>query len=112
MGYDLILDLAAHRSLFAVQRALTPKGRYVMVGGSVSCIISCLTLAPLLSMRGRKMGLASIEANKGLDRLMELVENKTISPVIDRIYPLGQAREALGHLGTGAARGKIVVAVL
>jgi NADPH:quinone reductase-like Zn-dependent oxidoreductase len=110
--YDLILDLAAHHSLFDIQRALTPKGRYVMVGGSVSHILGCLTLGPLLSMRGRKMGLAVIEANKYLDQLVELVENKTISPVIDRVYPLDQAREALGHLGAGAARGKIVVAVL
>src|SRR5262249_51557448 len=33
--YDLILDLAAYRSVFAYARALRPKGRYFMVGGSV-----------------------------------------------------------------------------
>ena len=32
--YDLILDLAAHRSVFAYRGSLTPGGRYLYVGGS------------------------------------------------------------------------------
>jgi NADPH:quinone reductase-like Zn-dependent oxidoreductase len=31
--------------------------------------------------------------------------------VIERAYPLSEAREALAHLGEGHARGKIVVTV-
>ena len=34
--YDLILDLAAHRSAFAYKRSLAPGGRYLCVGGSVA----------------------------------------------------------------------------
>ena len=34
--YDLILDLIAHRSVFAYERALKPNGRYFAVGGSVA----------------------------------------------------------------------------
>ena len=34
--YDLILDLVAHRSVFAYRRALAPGGRYRCVGGPVS----------------------------------------------------------------------------
>ena len=34
--YDLILDLVAHRSVFAYRRALANGGRYRCVGGSVS----------------------------------------------------------------------------
>ena len=33
--YDLILDLVAHRSVFAYRRALAPGGRYLAVGGDV-----------------------------------------------------------------------------
>ena len=33
--YDLVLDLVAHRSVFAYRRALAPGGRYRCVGGSV-----------------------------------------------------------------------------
>jgi NADPH:quinone reductase-like Zn-dependent oxidoreductase len=34
-----------------------------------------------------------------------------ISPVIDSCYPLNEAREAMRHLESGHARGKIVVIV-
>ena len=36
--YDLILDLVAHRSVFAYRRALAPGGRYRCVGGSVRAL--------------------------------------------------------------------------
>ena len=34
--YDLILDVVANRSIFDYKRALSPKGIYVMVGGSMA----------------------------------------------------------------------------
>ena len=37
--YDLILDLVAHRSVFAYRRALAPGGRYRCVGGSVPTLL-------------------------------------------------------------------------
>ena len=39
--YDLILDLVAHRSVFAYRRALAPGGRYRCVGGSVRRCCGC-----------------------------------------------------------------------
>jgi NADPH:quinone reductase-like Zn-dependent oxidoreductase len=44
-----------------------------------------------------------------LDTLGELIEAGNITPVIDRTYPLADAPEALGYLGQGHARGKIVI---
>ena len=44
--YDLILDLVAHRSVFAYQRALKPNGSYFMVGGSVATLFQILLLGP------------------------------------------------------------------
>jgi NADPH:quinone reductase-like Zn-dependent oxidoreductase len=43
--------------------------------------------------------------------LQELLENGTVTPVIDRQYKLSEAPEALGYLGEGHARGKVVVTV-
>src|SRR5262249_53865380 len=42
--YDLILDLVAHRSVFAYRRALAPGGRYRCVGGSVRSLLRVLTV--------------------------------------------------------------------
>jgi NADPH:quinone reductase-like Zn-dependent oxidoreductase len=109
--YDLILDLVARRSIFDSKRALSPKGRYVLGGGSLARILEVLFLGPLLSMGGRKMGILAAQANKGLAHMVELFEAGTVLPVIDKTYPLSEAAEALRYLGEGQALGKVVIAV-
>ena len=42
--YDLVLDLVAHRSVFAYRRALAPGGMYRCVGGSVRSLLRVVTL--------------------------------------------------------------------
>jgi NADPH:quinone reductase-like Zn-dependent oxidoreductase len=109
--YDLILDLVARRSVFDNKRALGPKGRYVLAGGSLPRILEVLFLGPLLSMGGRKMGILGARANKGLAHMVELFEAGTVVPVIDKTYALSEAAEALRYLGAGQALGKVVIAV-
>ncbi|MGH3680044.1 MAG: NAD(P)-dependent alcohol dehydrogenase [Natronosporangium sp.] len=46
-----------------------------------------------------------------LAALTELLESGTIRPVIDKTYPLAQAADAVRHVATGHARGKVVVTV-
>jgi NADPH:quinone reductase-like Zn-dependent oxidoreductase len=43
--------------------------------------------------------------------LKELIEAGKVTPVIDRAYPLGEAPDAIGHVGGGHARGKVTVTV-
>jgi NADPH:quinone reductase-like Zn-dependent oxidoreductase len=43
--------------------------------------------------------------------LQELLEAGTVTPVIDRQYPLSEAPEAFRYLGGGHAQGKVVIAV-
>ena len=42
-GYDLILDMVAHRSVFAYRRALNRGGHYGCVGGTVPTLLRILT---------------------------------------------------------------------
>jgi NADPH:quinone reductase-like Zn-dependent oxidoreductase len=108
--YDLILDLAAHHSMFNYQRALCPGGRYIMVGGSMKRLFQLLLLGPLISaVHGRRMGLLALKINVGLDFITDLVKTGAIAPVIDTQYPLSRVAEALQYLGEGRAKGKIVV---
>jgi NADPH:quinone reductase-like Zn-dependent oxidoreductase len=44
-------------------------------------------------------------------QLRELLEEGKIIPVIDRTYPLGEVAEAIRHLETGHARGKVATTV-
>jgi NADPH:quinone reductase-like Zn-dependent oxidoreductase len=43
--------------------------------------------------------------------LKRLIEAGTLTPVIDRTYPLGEVPEAIRYLEEGHARGKVVIAV-
>jgi NADPH:quinone reductase-like Zn-dependent oxidoreductase len=52
--YDLILDLAAHRSAFAYRGSLKPGGRYLYVGGSVATLLQIVLIGPLIGTAGGK----------------------------------------------------------
>lgn len=108
--YDRILDLAAHRSIFDCRRALSPSGRYVLVGGSMARIFQAMFLGPLISLAStRKMGILLAKPNKDLDFINELIKSGKVVPVIDKRYPLSEAPEALRYLGEGHAKGKLVI---
>jgi len=109
--YDLILDLVAHRSVFAYKRALRPNGSYFMVGGSVATIFQILLLGPWIRRTaGKKIRLLAVQPNpKELVFITELCEAGKVVPMIDRRYPLSEVAEALRYLGEGLAKGKVVI---
>ena len=53
----------------------------------------------------------SVSKNEDLVVLKELIESGKVTPVIDRTYPLSETPEAMGYVGDGHARGKVVITV-
>jgi NADPH:quinone reductase-like Zn-dependent oxidoreductase len=111
--YDLILDLAAHRSAFAYKGSLKPGGRYLYVGGSVATLLQILLIGPLIGAAGgKKVRLLAVrQGAQHLAPLVQLCQAGKIVTVIDRRYPLSEVPAALRYLGEGHAKGKIVVIV-
>lgn len=110
--YDLILDAAAHRSMFDYARALNRGGTYVMLGGSIGRIFQLLLVGPWISRsEQKKMRLLAAKANHDLAALGELFQAGKLSPVIDRCFPLAEVPDAFRCFGEGRARGKIVITV-
>jgi NADPH:quinone reductase-like Zn-dependent oxidoreductase len=111
--YDLILDVFAHRSVFAYRRALKPGGTYFFVGGSVGTLFQVLLLGPWIRRStGRNIQLLAVPQNrKDLLAITELCEAGKIVPVIDKRFPLTQVPEALRYVAEGRAKGKVVVVV-
>ncbi len=109
--YDLILDLVAHRSVFAYQRALKPNGSYFFVGGSVALIFQILLLGSWIRRTtGKKIRILAVQPKlKDLAYITELCEAGKVVPIIDRRYPLREVPEALRYLGEGRAKGKLVI---
>jgi NADPH:quinone reductase-like Zn-dependent oxidoreductase len=109
--YDFILDLAGHRSIFAIARALAPGGQYAVVGGSVASLLQAVTLGRLVGRKNR-FGILIVRPNKvDLEKAASLVGKGTLRPVIDRIFPLAKTAEALRYVGEGRALGKVVISV-
>jgi NADPH:quinone reductase-like Zn-dependent oxidoreductase len=44
-----------------------------------------------------------------LAQIGELLETQRIRPVIDKVFPFEQAKEALAYLAEGRSKGKVVV---
>ena len=109
--YDLIFAANGYHSLSDYKRALTPKGTYIMAGGTKAQIFQAMLMGSLMSeKKGRKMGGVSAKrSQKDLSYLKEPIEAGKIVPVIDKRYTLSQTAEALRYLGEGHAKGKIVI---
>jgi NADPH:quinone reductase-like Zn-dependent oxidoreductase len=111
--YDLILAANGYHPIWAYKRALRPKGRYVMTGGSMAQMFQAMLLGPVMSMTGRnKMGNLLARPNqRDLGFMKELLERGKVVPVIERRYPLRETASALQYVEAGHAKGKVVIMV-
>jgi NADPH:quinone reductase-like Zn-dependent oxidoreductase len=111
--YDLILAVNGHHSIRDYQRALSPTGICVVVGGPLSQVFQALLLGPLVSRLGSKKHVFMIATTPKQDLLVlkELLEVGNLTPVIDKSYPLPETAKAIWYLIEEHARGKIVITV-
>jgi NADPH:quinone reductase-like Zn-dependent oxidoreductase len=82
-----------------------------MAGGSKAQIFEAMLLGGWKSKTGgrRLKGVTARPSREDLVFLNGLLEAGRVVPVIDKRYPLREAAEAFRYLGTGHARGKVVV---
>lgn len=113
--WDAIIDTAGNRALRLLRRSLAPEGALVLVGGEAAGALlggtERIAAAGLrnATTRQRLIGLMARERAEDLEELSRLIEAGTLRPVIDTVYPLERAAEAIGHIAAGRARGKVVV---
>ncbi|MEU4386867.1 NAD(P)-dependent alcohol dehydrogenase [Promicromonospora sp. NPDC023805] len=111
--YDLVLDLVAHRSVFAYRRALAPGGRYLCVGGPVRTLLEILTVGTVTGLlTGRRIRVMAVRLGpKHFEPLADQCLAGQIDIHIDRTFPLDEVPQALAFHGQGHALGKVVVDV-
>jgi NADPH:quinone reductase-like Zn-dependent oxidoreductase len=109
--YDLILDNVGNRSFSDLRRALSSQGVVVPNSGhgGMTYVFKAFLLSPFTSQVARPFVANTNRAD--LVVLKGLLESGQVTPVIDRTYPLSEAPEALGYVGKGHVRGKVVIAV-
>lgn len=112
--FDYILDIAARRTLVAHRRALTAGGTYVQIARTLGGFFRAAVFGGLLSVTSSKrLGIWMWEPNRERDMsaLAQLVADGSITPLVDRAYPLRAVPDALTYLAEGRARGKLVIDV-
>ena len=109
--YDLILDNVANHSLADCRRALTPTGTHLPNSGNAGMgfILKAFVLSAFVRRQGSPF--LAVPRSEDLIQLKELIEAGNVTPVIDRTYALSETPEAMGYVGEGRARGKVVIAV-
>ncbi len=115
--YDVVVNNGGTHSLRSLRRTLTPKGTLAAVGGSQhggllgpgSIAMRGKLVAPFVSQRIVSVGGEANEAD--LTTLAAMIEAGDVTPVIDRVYPLEEAPEALRYVEDGHPKGKVVVTV-
>ncbi len=109
--YDLILDNVGGQPFSAYRRVLTPRGTLLPNTGhaGMSYVVEAFVLSTFLRRQARPF--LGTPTNADLVLLKGLLESGDLTPVIDRTYPLEETAEAIGHIGAGHARGKVVITV-
>ena len=114
--YDLIIDIAGNPSLSRLRSALTPAGTAVLTGGEdggnwtgMGRQLRALAMSPFLHQRLTM--LTPRQRSADLERVTAFIEAGTVTPSIGATYPLGEVPEAMRHLESGKARGKIAITI-
>lgn len=116
-GVDVILDLLGGSYLAASIRALTPRGRLILVGLTAGRTAE-LDLGMILTKRAHIVGTVlrsrSLEEKISLarefsDRMLGFFETKRLRPVIDRVFSFKEIREAHHLMESDSNFGKIVL---
>ncbi|MGZ5351426.1 MAG: NAD(P)-dependent alcohol dehydrogenase [Actinomycetota bacterium] len=115
--YDVVVNNGGTHSLRSLRRTLTPRGTLAAVGGSQhgglfgpgGIAMRGKLVAPFVSQRLVAVGRESNAAD--LATLAAMIEAGDVTPVMDRVYPLGEAPDALRYVEDGHPKGKVVVTV-
>lgn len=114
--YDVILDIVSTQPISRCRAILTPDGRYAAVGAvakgrwlGMGRQIRAVMTSPFTKQK-LLMVMAGSDRND-LAEIATMVDDGSLRPVIEQVYPFEQAPEALHHLASHRARGKVVVTV-
>jgi len=127
-GYDLVLDTQGGDTLKKSLSVLKPGGKLVGIAGPPDPDFGKLrgmngfvrVVMRLLSYGIRKAARRSgasysfhfMTANgQQLSEITRLIEAGHIRPVVDRVFPFDETRQALDYVETGRTKGKVVIKV-
>jgi NADPH:quinone reductase-like Zn-dependent oxidoreductase len=125
-GYDVVLGTVRGDTIEKSVGILKPGGRIVSLVGPLDAAFARARrlnffLALAFGLMSRKITRLAKKHDASysflfvrpdgaqLAQIGELLQSERIQPVIDKVFPFDQAKEALAYLAQGRAKGKVVV---
>ena len=116
--FDLLIDNVDTPALYwNSETYLKPEGRFITIAGSIN-LKSMFSMAQILYLPTwlgggkRKSQMLLRKSDMGdYTKVAELMKEGKVKAVIDKVYPLEDAGEAMAKLKSGRTKGKIVVQV-
>jgi NADPH:quinone reductase-like Zn-dependent oxidoreductase len=105
--YDVIFDMVAGSSYSAGIKTLNPNGRYLTGNPTLSFMLRSI-FTNRFSNKTASFKFAK-ETREELNTLRDMIEEGTISPIVDQVYPMEQVAEAHSRVETEQRIGAIVI---
>jgi NADPH:quinone reductase-like Zn-dependent oxidoreductase len=118
--YDLIFDIPGNHSLSECKRALTPEGKYILIGhekfgeggqrvlGLIPHFFKLMFLS-LFVKELTKPNFSMPSKKDTIEVFREFLEAGKITPVIAKAFPLAEVPEAFRYLMEGEPLGRVVI---
>ena len=107
-GYDLILELGGEKTLPQSLRCIRPGGTVAMIG-ILSGSAMATSLGLIITRQVRLQGV-TVGHRDGFEAMVRAIDQHRLKPVVDRVFPFEELKEAMAYLNTGAQFGKVCVA--
>lgn len=114
--YSVIIDLAGRRPVSTLRRALAPAGTLVILGGEgggrwLGMGRQVWSLVIGITSRQKFRSPLALVNQGDLRVLHDMLEAGTLTPIVDRRYPLSEVPSAVRALAAGHSRGKSVITI-
>ena len=104
-GVDLVVEVGGAETLSQSVYAVRPAGQISLVGNLAGGVIE-FNLVPVF-MRGIRIQGIIVGHRQGFEAMSRAITDQQMRPVVDRVFPWGEARQALEHLAAGRHFGKV-----
>jgi NADPH:quinone reductase-like Zn-dependent oxidoreductase len=107
VGVDHVIEVGGADTFARSLRAVRMAGM-VSVIGILSGVSQDINLLPIL-MKGLRLQGLMVGSRAMFEAMNRAIEANALRPVIDRVFPFAEAKQALAHMESGAHFGKIVI---
>jgi NADPH:quinone reductase-like Zn-dependent oxidoreductase len=110
LGVDHILEVGGPGTLERSLNAIAAGGQIAQIGVLTGFGASSASLFPIGARNARIEGIY-VGARDGFEAFIRFLEINTIQPVIDRVFPFEETREAYRYMESGRHFGKVVIQI-